>query len=78
VIVDALEVLRFDAEPAEISRSLQFFGDLPHYILDKTRTLESLLGDKLLIFTLEEGVDLAGAGLLYDTDDVLDPKELVE
>ena len=73
VIVDGLEVLRFDHVRAHALFLVQPHGDVAHDVLDELRVVVGALGHVLLVGALEDAVDLARGFGLGDVDQLLEP-----
>ncbi len=78
VVVDRLEVLRFDHVGQHALLLVQTHGDVAHHVLDELRIVVGALGHVLLVRPLEDAVQLARGFLLGDVDQLLDPHVLAD
>ena len=78
VVMDGLEVLRFDPVPGNVVLRVRARGDVADQVLDEDRVVVGAFGDGFFIGALEEAVKLrAGAGL-DQANEVLDPDGALE
>ncbi len=77
MVVDGLEVFRFHGVGADARVGIELAGHVPYHVLHELGIVVGVLGDVLLVGSLQQAVEFAGSLLFHQVDDVLDPDEVV-
>src|SRR5688572_624865 len=78
VVVDGFEVLGLDHVRGDARLVVQPHGDVAHHVFDELRIVVGALGHVLLIWTLENSVQLTRSLALGHLDELLDPHVLAQ
>ena len=74
MVVDRLEVLRFDPVRPHPVVAVELDGDVAHHVLDELRIVVGALGNVFLVRALEQAVQFAGGLRLDGLDQLLQPE----